>query len=96
MAEFLGVPYWDVVMRGFAVAFVYFTSLILAVYLLSVRLLPNDPYHGAQRAALCQQVKTVIFFAGIIFLIILMGFYGFGALRRGAVDGDLHVHLKAS
>jgi TRAP-type uncharacterized transport system fused permease subunit len=24
MAEFLGVPYWDVVKRGFAVAFVYF------------------------------------------------------------------------
>jgi TRAP-type uncharacterized transport system fused permease subunit len=43
MAEFLGVPYWDVVMRGFAVAFVYFASLILAVYLLSVRLLSPDP-----------------------------------------------------
>ncbi|MCZ7597963.1 MAG: TRAP transporter large permease subunit [Gammaproteobacteria bacterium] len=28
MAEFLGVPYWDVVVRGAAVAAVYFTSLI--------------------------------------------------------------------
>jgi TRAP-type uncharacterized transport system fused permease subunit len=81
MAEFLGVPYWDVVMRGFAVAFVYFTSLVLAVYLLSVRLLPNDPITCAERAALRQQVKTSSSSPAIIFLIVLMGFYGFGALR---------------
>ncbi len=42
MADFLGVPYWDVVARGFALAFVYYVSLALAVYLLCVRLLPND------------------------------------------------------
>ena len=39
MAEFLGVPYWDVVLRGFALGAVYYISLALSVYLLCVRLL---------------------------------------------------------
>ena len=43
MAEFLGVPYWDVVLRGFALAFIYYTTLGLSVYLVSVRLMPPDP-----------------------------------------------------
>ncbi len=42
MSEFLGVPYWDVVLRGFALAFVYYVSIGVAVYLLCVRLLPRD------------------------------------------------------
>ena len=31
MAEFLGVPYWDVVIRGFALAFIYYISIGAAV-----------------------------------------------------------------
>lgn len=80
MAEFLGVPYWEVVIRGFAVAFVYFASLVLAVYLLSVRLLPPAPV-SAPSVPLYDQVKTVIFFTSIVFLILLMGVYDVGALR---------------
>jgi len=80
MAEFLGVPYWDVVVRGFAVAFVYFCSLVLAVYLLSVRLLPNDPI-VSPTVPLYHYVKTTIFFSAILFLVLLMGQFGFGALR---------------
>jgi TRAP transporter 4TM/12TM fusion protein len=80
MAEFLGVPYWDVVIRGFAVAFVYFASLILAVYLLSVRLLPSDPI-PLPTVPLYDWARTAIFFAGIILLMVLMGAYGYGALR---------------
>jgi TRAP transporter 4TM/12TM fusion protein len=80
MAEFLGVPYWDVVMRGFAVAFVYFASLILAVYLLSVRLLSPDPV-PIPSVPIYAQVKTAIFFAAVIYLMFLMGWWGYGALR---------------
>lgn len=80
MAEFLSVPYWEVVIRGFAVAFVYFASLTLAVYLISVRLLPNDPI-VAPKVPVYQIVKTTIFFSGILFLMLLMGYHGFGALR---------------
>ena len=42
MSEFLGVPYWDVVIRGFALSFVYFVTLSLSIYLLTVRLLPTS------------------------------------------------------
>lgn len=80
MAEFLGVPYWDVVIRGFSVAFVYFAALVLAVYLLSVRLLPPEPVE-VPVIPLYDQLKTATFFAGIAFLIVLMGWLGYGALR---------------
>lgn len=80
MAEFLGVPYWDVVIRGFAVAFVYFSSLILAVYLLSVKLLPNSPIQVPD-VPLYDWTRTVIFFGGIIFLILLMSVFDYGAMR---------------
>ena len=80
MAEFLGVPYWEVVVRGFAVAFVYFASLFLAVYLLSTRLIPDDPIVPPP-VALYAQAKSLIFFAAILLLIVLMGVYGLGALR---------------
>src|SRR5574341_503872 len=43
MSDFLGVPYWDVVVRGFALALTYYASLALAVYLICVRLLPREP-----------------------------------------------------
>lgn len=80
MAEFLGVPYWDVVIRGVAVAAVYFVCLILAVYLLSVRLLSPDPIDVPQ-VPLYDQVKTGIFFSAVVLLVVLMGWYGYGALR---------------
>lgn len=80
MAEFLGVPYWDVVIRGFAVAFVYFSSLILAVYLLSVKLLPNSPIQVPD-VPLYDWTRTAIFFGGIIFLILLMSVFDYGAMR---------------
>ncbi|WP_245795264.1 TRAP transporter permease [Thioalkalivibrio denitrificans] len=93
MAEFLGVPYWDVVVRGFAVAFVYFVSLVLAVYLLSVRLLPATPIQIPTVPLYCW-LRTVIFFAGIIYLILLMSTFGVGAMRSalytsGAILGLL-------
>jgi TRAP transporter 4TM/12TM fusion protein len=37
MADFLGVSYFDVVARGYAPALIYFVSIAVAVYLLSVR-----------------------------------------------------------
>ncbi len=88
MAEFLGVPYWEVVIRGFAVAFVYFASLILAVYLLSVRLLPTDPIQ-APDVPLYDWVRTAIFFSGIVFLILLMSTFGYGALRAALWTGAM-------
>jgi len=79
MSEFLGVPYWDVVTRGFALAFVYYVSLAFAVYLLCVRLLPREPVTAPVVAAY-NQVKTAIFFLAVVFLLTLMGWVGMGEL----------------
>ncbi|MBI2530897.1 MAG: TRAP transporter permease [Deltaproteobacteria bacterium] len=80
MSEFLGVPYWEVVLRGFALSFVYFVTLSLSIYLLSIRLLPADPV-VTPAVVVYDQVKTAIFFLSIGFLIMLMGWIGTGALR---------------
>ena len=50
MAEFLGVPYWDVVLRGFGFSFIYYISIGVAIYLLSVRLLSRQDRQAAGAA----------------------------------------------
>lgn len=80
MSEFLGVPYWDVVLRGFALAFIYYVSLAFAVYLLCIRLLPNDAIKEAA-VSLYDRTKTAIFFLSVVFLIVMMGWLGIGELR---------------
>src|SRR4029453_11784676 len=79
MSEFLGVPYWDVVLRGFALAFVYYVSVGVAVYLLCVRLLPRDAIERPQ-VPLYDKLKTAVFFSSVLYLIYLMGFVGKGEL----------------
>jgi len=80
MAQFLGVPYWDVVLRGFALAFVYYISIATAVYLLCVRLLPDDPIERPQ-VPLYDKITTAIFFTSVAYLVYLMGWLGTGELR---------------
>ena len=80
MADFLGVPYWDVVLRGFALGFVYYVSLALSVYLLCVRLLPRDMVESPP-VPLYDRIKTAIFFLSVLWLIYLMGIAGMGELR---------------
>jgi TRAP transporter 4TM/12TM fusion protein len=80
MSDFLGVPYWEVVKRGFALAFVYYVSLAFAVYLLCVRLLPKDIVAGA-KVLRYEQVKTAVFFFSVAYLIWLIGWLGIGELR---------------
>ena len=79
MSEFLGVPYWDVVTRGFGLAFTYYVSLSFAVYLICIRLLPRDPI-VAPTVSPYQQIKTSIFFLGVVFLMSMMGWVGVGEL----------------
>jgi len=79
MAESLGVPYWDVVLRGFALAIVYYVSIGIAVYLLCVRLLPKDPIEPPQ-VPLYEKLKTAAFFSSVLYLLFLMGYVGKGEL----------------
>ncbi|HEX8013128.1 MAG TPA: TRAP transporter large permease subunit [Casimicrobiaceae bacterium] len=86
MSEFLGVPYWEVVKRGFAVAFVYYATLALAVYLLCVRLLPRESV-AEPAVPLYDKVKTAVFFLSVAFLIVLLGWIGMGELRAALYTG---------
>src|SRR5690606_16716645 len=76
---FLGVPYWDVVVRGFSLAIVYYGTLALAVYLACVRLLPSDNV-AAPPVPLYDRTKTSIFFLSVLFLIYHLGIVGTGEL----------------
>jgi TRAP-type uncharacterized transport system fused permease subunit len=86
MAEFLNVPYWDVVLRGFSLAFIYYSTLSLSVYLMSVRLMPAEPIE-VEPVAAYDQFKTAVFFLGIIFLTILMGVLHYGEQLAGLYTG---------
>ena len=86
MAEFLGVSYWSVTLRGFALAFIYYSTLSLSVYLLSVRLMPSTPIERITMP-IYDQLKTAIFFIGIIFLTILMGVLNYGEQLAGLYTG---------
>ena len=80
MAEFLGVTYWDVVLRGFGVGLVYYATVALAVYLVSVRTIP--PATVALPAVSAEEkAKTILFFVAIVLLTLLMGVAGYGPMR---------------
>jgi len=92
MSDFLGVPYFEVVVRGLALAIVYYLSIALAVYLLCVRLLPRDAV-AAPAVPLYDRIKTAIFFAGVLFLVYLMGFVGMGELLAALYTATLMLAL---
>jgi TRAP transporter 4TM/12TM fusion protein len=92
MSEFLGVPYWEVVLRGFALAFVYYVSVGTAVYLLCVRLLPRDAVE-APKVPPYDKIKTSIFFSTVLFLLYLMGWVGMGELRAAVYTSGLMLSL---
>jgi TRAP transporter 4TM/12TM fusion protein len=79
MSDFLGVPYWEVVKRGFAMALVYYASIAFAIYLICVRVLPRDEV-AAPKVPAYDRVRTLIFFAAVLYLVYLMGWVGRGEL----------------
>jgi len=87
MAEFLGVPYWDVVMRGFGFTFIYYISIGVAIYLLSVRLLPPGAIEKPQ-VPLYQKLTTGIFFGSVAYLVVLIGFLGKGELLGAVITAS--------
>lgn len=86
MAEFLGVSYWSVVIRGFALAFTYYSTLALSLYLISTRLMPPEPIEKSI-IPVYEQLKTGVFFIGIIFLTFLMGVVHMGEQLAGLYTG---------
>ena len=72
MSEFLGVPYWDVVLRGFALAFVYYVSLRSPSISCACGCCRATPIE-APPVPLYDQIKTAIFFSRSSSCSILMG-----------------------
>jgi TRAP transporter 4TM/12TM fusion protein len=81
MADFLGVSYFDVVARGYAPALIYFISIAVAVYLLSVRYRAGKERAPPSEAfAWHDGVNLVAFAAVVIGLITLMGLFNIAAM----------------
>ncbi len=94
MSEFLGVPYWDVVIRGFALALTYYGSLAFAVYLICVRLLPREADRCAEGAGLPPDQDFDFLSRGRV----SHGDDGlgrYGGVARGALYRGLHVRSPA-
>ena len=90
MSEFLGVPYWDVVLRGFALAFVYYVS-IGARGLSALRAAVAARRHRERRR--CRSTtrsRPAIFFSSVLYLIYLMGCRRQGRIARRALHRELH------
>ncbi len=92
MANYLGVPYWDIVIRGFSIAFIYFSAVIFSVYLLSVSEIVAEKTHPP-RAPFHDLIKASAFFICILALIMYMGLLGMGAMRAGLYGGITLVAL---
>jgi TRAP transporter 4TM/12TM fusion protein len=88
MSDFLNVSYWEVVKRGFALAFVYYASIAFAIYLICVRLLPRDQVVTPKVPAY-DQVRTGIFFLAVAYLIYQMGVVGRGELLAALYTAGL-------
>jgi TRAP transporter 4TM/12TM fusion protein len=79
MSDFLNVSYWEVVKRGFALAFVYYASVAFAIYLICIKLLPRDQV-ATPKVPAYDQIRTAIFFSAVLFLLYQMGWAGTGEL----------------
>ncbi|MEM1545399.1 MAG: TRAP transporter fused permease subunit [Candidatus Methanomethylicia archaeon] len=78
MADFIGVSYWQVVVRGFAPAIVYYVTIALSVYLVAIRYVGKSNGGGDESFTLpkpsrSDAINTLIFFACIVILCYLMG-----------------------
>lgn len=80
MAEFLGVSYWEVVARGYAPALIYYITIALAVYLISLRYLGAgrfelDLSQIVGKIGILDRLNTFLFFSHLAMLICLMGIW---------------------
>jgi TRAP transporter 4TM/12TM fusion protein len=73
MADFLGKSYFDVMLRGYAPAMVYFVGLSVAVYLLSVRARPKAVAGVVEVVNWVDGANLLAYGAVVFGLVLLMG-----------------------
>jgi TRAP transporter 4TM/12TM fusion protein len=88
MADFLGVPYFEVIARGYAPALIFYGIISLSVYLFTARFLRGGGSGSdseldsiIEKVSKMDIINTAIFFAFIGVLIFLMGVLWFEASR---------------
>ncbi|MEM2075340.1 MAG: TRAP transporter large permease subunit [Zestosphaera sp.] len=85
MADALGVPYFEVMIRGFVPALVFFAGLAAAIYFISLKSVRADSVEGGStatrsRLSLLDYVHVLLFASGILVLIVLMASWVYAPL----------------
>lgn len=103
MADALGVPYFDVMIRGFVPALAYFAGLALAIYLISARTVKarETSPQAASSISLQDYANLGLFAVGIATLVVLMATWLYAplaAIRAAALVlvGAVAIHLYVS
>ncbi len=91
MAEFLAVSYFEVMIRGFVLAFIYYVSIVLTVYLLTLhyvkpgKITMDDVFSQLGKVTSTEKLCAVIFFLALVLLIIIMGYLWWPEVRAALV-----------
>ena len=85
MADALGVPYFEVMIRGFVPALVYFAGLAVAIHFISLKSVKVDAGRGTPTVAstklsLVDRVYVLLFMLGIALLIVFMASWVYAPL----------------
>ncbi len=100
MADALGVSYFDVAVRGFIPALVYYIGIATAIYYISAKYVRRDSTEVKVnvRVDIYDYSNILIFAVGIVVLVVLMGMWVYApiaALRSASVVLSLAVVLLA-
>ncbi|MBO8141125.1 MAG: TRAP transporter permease [Firmicutes bacterium] len=88
MADFLGVTYWDVVVRGFAVGLVYYLVVAFAVYLISMRTIEPGKVNPPP-VPNYDKLKTAVFLGCIVLLVVFLGVLNYSPMRAALYSASL-------
>lgn len=80
MVEFMGVGYFDVVMRGFGPALIYFFGVAASVYLLTAKYQAQMPDIKIPKTDFYDNINLLAFAGVIIVLIIFLGYFRMSAM----------------
>lgn len=91
MAEFLGVSYFEVMIRGFVLGFIYYIAIALTVHLITLRYVrmatikTNGVISELREISISDKLYTVAFFSSLILLVYLMGFLWWPEVRSALI-----------
>uniref|UniRef100_A0A7J2THW3 TRAP transporter fused permease subunit n=1 Tax=Archaeoglobus fulgidus TaxID=2234 RepID=A0A7J2THW3_ARCFL len=91
MAEFLAVSYFEVMIRGFVLGFLYYIAIVLTVYLLTLQYIRpgvikiDGVLSELGEISVSEKLYTLAFFSSLILLIFLMGYLWWPEVRSALI-----------